>query len=1075
MSDLLDSFDEDTWYRATTLSERVALRPATTRPLATQANDLAPQLSRRWRSQAPFSSTRLFSQRLDLLGISDSEFLPVLAETPSSIRSRNCKTPLWLKQFSEAYSSQLPHSLPDLGELQGDPIFGLLNIAKPLVRWGLSKLRSRTLAILEKHSHAPLKIERVEEIFRGALAGQLLPIVSKTAVLEMHVARLQGNLQGETQAERYRNFVERLKQPENALAMMLEYPVLARQLVQRIEQWIDSIVEFLDRLCSDWELILRSIGSNQVKPGFLTQLQSDAGDSHRGGRCVLIATFNSGFKVVYKPKSMAVDAHFQELVAWINARGSHPPLRTPKILDRGSYGWSEFVAPKACSSLPEIRRFYLRQGAYLALLYVLEATDFHSENIIASGEHPVLIDLEALFHPRLRGSDEPEEADIAASMHSVLRVGLLPKFDATTASHSADLSGLSGGGAGQVTPYKVAFWEAVGTDEMRLARQQMPMPPNQNRPVLKGFDIDPSKYVPEVLDGFTSVYRLLMTQRDDLLASDGLLRRFANDEVRVIFRATKTYGVLLNESFHPDVLRDALERDLLFDRLWIGVEACPYLARVITAECEDLQRGDIPFFSTRPSSLHVWTSMGRCIPDLFKKSSLCLVEERLQGLNESNLGLQRWLIQASMATTVAGASRTEPSRYSDEKEPRSPVDQMRLLRTACGVGDELERSAIRFHGGASWVGLSVANQRRWCITTTQLDLYDGLPGIALFLAYLGSISGESRYTVLARETCNTMLCRMERYGPGDLGIGAFGGWGGIIYVLTHLGTLWHDAGLCRRAEDIALSVTSLITTDDALDIIGGSAGCIASLLALYRQHASAGVLAAAKSCGEHLIAHARQMPNGIGWIVPHQKVPLSGFAHGGAGFGWALSQIAESTGETAFGKAAEAAIGYERTVFDPKISNWVDLRTWDESTQQSEKASMCAWCHGAAGIGLARLSMPQQFHSEEVQKEVDAALNTTIRIGFGDNHSLCHGDLGNIELLLHASRGFKDKSQSTAQRIVHELVEAVSRNEYRCGTPLQVASPGLMTGLAGIGYGLLRAASPERVPSVLTLQPPIEA
>jgi lantibiotic modifying enzyme len=31
----------------------------------------------------------------------------------------------------------------------------------------------------------------------------------------------------------------------------------------------------------------------------------------------------------------------------------------------------------------------------------------------------------------------------------------------------------------------------------------------------------------------------------------------------------------------------------------------------------------------------------------------------------------------------------------------------------------------------------------------------------------------------------------------------------------------------------------------------------------------------------------------------------------------------------------------------------------------------------------------------------------------------------------------------------------------------------LMTGLAGIGYELLRLAKPERVPSVLSLDPPL--
>ncbi|HSN89572.1 MAG TPA: lanthionine synthetase LanC family protein, partial [Thermoanaerobaculia bacterium] len=43
------------------------------------------------------------------------------------------------------------------------------------------------------------------------------------------------------------------------------------------------------------------------------------------------------------------------------------------------------------------------------------------------------------------------------------------------------------------------------------------------------------------------------------------------------------------------------------------------------------------------------------------------------------------------------------------------------------------------------------------------------------------------------------------------------------------------------------------------------------------------------------------------------------------------------------------------------------------------------------------------------------------------------------------------------------------RQGWRCGVPLAVETPGLMTGLAGIGHGLLRLAHPGRIPSLLTL------
>jgi lantibiotic modifying enzyme len=46
--------------------------------------------------------------------------------------------------------------------------------------------------------------------------------------------------------------------------------------------------------------------------------------------------------------------------------------------------------------------------------------------------------------------------------------------------------------------------------------------------------------------------------------------------------------------------------------------------------------------------------------------------------------------------------------------------------------------------------------------------------------------------------------------------------------------------------------------------------------------------------------------------------------------------------------------------------------------------------------------------------------------------------------------------------------------DWICANPLGVESPGLMTGLAGIGYAFLRFADPARVPSVLALDGPVQ-
>ena len=278
---------------------------------------------------------------------------------------------------------------------------GFLSLIEPLIGQGHVRLHEGVEVLSGMYTQVPFDPITVEALLLADLSGHLLGILNRTLVLELHVARLQGLLTGETSSERFRSFVERLRHREVALALFEEYPVLARLLATAIDRFVDFGLEFLQHLCADWQAV-RALFSPDKDPGVLTQVRGGAGDTHRGGRAVLIAGFSSGFRVVYKPRSLAVDVHFQEILAWLNARGDHPPFRTLNVLERGSHGWVEFVPANGCTTPEEVQRFYQRQGGYLAILYALEATDFHFENLIASGEHPVLIDLESLFHPRSR-------------------------------------------------------------------------------------------------------------------------------------------------------------------------------------------------------------------------------------------------------------------------------------------------------------------------------------------------------------------------------------------------------------------------------------------------------------------------------------------------------------------------------------------------------------------------------------------------------------------------------------------------------------------------------------------------
>ncbi|HJQ33735.1 MAG TPA: type 2 lanthipeptide synthetase LanM family protein [Pyrinomonadaceae bacterium] len=1041
----------------------------------------AEEFLRQWRSQAPFQSDSLFARRLAQDGLTERDFIHILAVPAERLRDVVTDPPRWLCELSQAFSATdaratpAPDLPPELAEAQSA---AFLNAVTPLSAHFRARLSEGIQALVRRQPRAPFDAASALELLYANVPAHLLGMISRTMVLELNVARLQGLLEGGTPAERFASFTARLRERGAALALLAEYPVLARQLVLTLEQWAESSLEFLARLGEDWRELCRLFRIDGAAR--LSEVESGLGDTHRGGRSVVRIKFDTGHQLVYKPRSLAVDVHFQNLLAWLNERGARPEFRTIQILDRSAHGWVEFVRARDCASVAEVRRFYERQGGYLALLYALEATDFHHENLIAAGEHPVLVDLETLFHPRIedgRGARPELELARHTAARSVLRTGLLPfRVGAADARAGVDLSGL-GAVAGQLTPDKILQWEQGGTDEMRARFEQVTMPGARNRPRLAGGEIRTLDYVEEIVNGFSRTYELLRARRSELLADEGPLAAFAGDEVRAVVRHTRGYGLFLYESFHPDLLRDELERERFFDRLWLGVEEHPRLTRVLSAERADLLEGCVPKFTARTDSRDIWSSAGARVSDFFDEPGLALVRRRLGRLSDEDLARQVWFIRASLATLASGEEDWSwPGYRLEESGQPSGREILReqLLAEARRVGDRLEELALRDERDATWLGLAYS-QQHWALVPLGEDLYGGTPGIILFLAYLGALTGEGRYTDLARVALATLRRGLSHAGTKIRMVGAFQGWGGIVYLLTHLSRLWGDPGLIAEAEEIVKALPPLVEQDEHNDIISGAAGCLASLLCLHACAPSRGTLVAALQCGTRLLERAQPMEQGLAWFIRVDVArPPTGFSHGASGVAWALLELSALTGEERFRRAALEAVAYERSQFSAETGNWLDPGDPDSAARpggENAQRLTLAWCYGAPGIGLARARMLRHADDEVLREDLEAALKVTLGGGFGRNHSLCHGDLGNLELLLQAGDALSDAAlRLRAESIAAGVLKSIERDGWLCGTPLTVQSPGLMNGLAGIGYGLLRLAAPERVPAVLMLE-----
>lgn len=348
------------------------------------------------------------------------------------------------------------------------------------------------------------------------------------------------------------------------------------------------------------------------------------------------------------------------------------------------------------------------------------------------------------------------------------------------------------------------------------------------------------------------------------------------------------------------------------------------------------------------------------------------------------------------------------------------------------------------------------------------DIYSGACGIALFLARLYELTPNPLYRTTAEGALEYTIFRLSDLEPGAHN-GFYGGWAGIAYVLTELGTTLNN----ERFVEEALQFLQEMAADDParhpLDLIFGSAGAAVALLGIFRRYPQQEILDLAFKYGEHLIATANKTELGWSWktLGNESSKDILGFSHGVAGIAWALLELANATRDQRFREGAEEAFRYERHWFSAEHENWPDLR----DHVGPDELFPVAWCHGAPGIGLSRLRAYELTGQDVYRLEAQAALRTTVKSLSRKNqsYSICHGVAGNADLLIWASQVLGDLSvRHSAEEKGMEGIALYGdgKTQWPWGTYWGGPTPGLMQGLSGIGYFYLRLADPLKVPPV---------
>jgi hypothetical protein len=244
----------------------------------------------------------------------------------------------------------------------------------------------------------------------------------------------------------------------------------------------NNIAQCCGRVLADWGAISNVFFPEQTIQ-HLTEIQPTDSDPHKGGKQVLILTFDFTKKLVYKPSDIEVDClligqsdpsnnelrdfftktkSLMEIVnESIERQGKLKPLPTYKLLPRNpgsqiedhqirnSYGYIEFLTHE--ESDYQIERIQSKKlvgqkqqtrqkqqatkiawceaaGQLMALAVTFSLTDMHTGNVIAHRYTPYLIDLETSFTKRVESIQDTEinrpfmESKCSASSPHCLRM-----------------------------------------------------------------------------------------------------------------------------------------------------------------------------------------------------------------------------------------------------------------------------------------------------------------------------------------------------------------------------------------------------------------------------------------------------------------------------------------------------------------------------------------------------------------------------------------------------------------------------------------------------------------------------
>ena len=910
-------------------------------------------------------------------------------------------------------------------------------------------------------------------LIKNVLLIEIDLLVWRSITYELNASSSSNLLKGDSPEDRYNYFMAQFSLPSTKDFFFKKYPFLEKYFHSICDNFIAFVIEFSNRIQADINLI----GEHFFHVEKCVEIHA-MGDPHAGGRRVLkIGFLTTNFEkkyLIYKPRNIGPEKTYNELCHWFS-EGLGIELKSQQIIDCGNYAYCEFIEHLPCLTVNEVRNYMYRLGVILHLSYLIGLNDLHYENVIPSGEFPIIVDNECMMSPYITKQDSVYMKDDI--LFNVLDLCLLP--GQYHFSSQADVSAM--GVEDKVEQiYDEKFFLNEKTDQLKTGFKKVSRVINTLKPTLGGLEIDLYCYKNQLKKGFSDAYKLTLKCKKNILENHyPVFESLAKCKTRVLLRNTLTYRKIQVESYHPVVLHSHKEFDNYFAVLDPFFKYLPNHIDLVNAEKTDIQLGDIPIFNAYTNETKIFSSKNTILKVKVELSGYELFKNKLQHVFSSkDLFIQKQIIENCLC--AYSLTRKKSIKNNHRRSIKKNINSE--LTLIDHIMKRLNKLLMENNNRATWPTIELLKPNLWGSKLADIDLYSGTTGAGLLYLYSYKLSGNLEYKRVAQKCIfNNLNDRLLFFDKTSflkdkiLGSpGFYTGIGGVIYGLYCLYQIEQTMHIHSKILELLDMMLLTIEFTFDVDLLSGLMGALLSVNLIKDIIPQDKYLLICNTILEkffkiypspELLPDAHKGRDSL----PHGK-PLLGFSHGTSGILWVLYSFYKKNRDHHLSNPilrwVDAALTYERLHYSPTLHSWP---RFDLPYNGNQYEYSTGWCHGAPGVGFSRLALIG--YDNYVEQELKICVETTmnhLKHSKETSYCLCHGDYGNIEFILAV--------KNSIPGLIHdELFSALRRNSLdkiiqdrlENGIKANGNTIGLMTGVLGVAYQLLRLNSPGFFPSLL--------